>query len=512
MFKNIKPYIILLFPIVLKYLFLLIFSDFERFSFADFYEDLIFFIIVSLALNISKKRVYTLSILVIYVIYFVLEGTSYLAVHSNFTSSFMYVLIESSQGEFKEFLQSYISFSIILFISLLILSFFLLKRLQFKGQLIKGYLSFLFVLILIFFLKFTGLIENNCFHNVVRGVYGYYQLQNNFNLNKSVTKEDIDNVKNNDVLVFVLGESTTRNHMGLYGYNRETTPLLSAFKDSLFVYNDVISTDVLTLKSVPKMLTSKSNDLNNIESVDLINIFNQAGFKTYWLSNQRPISYNDNAISKIASNSRFFKFYNYKIDKYATSWDEVMLPKYNEILNSPEKKVIVIRLLGTHFDYYKRYPSSFNKFQTKNSSEKEAIINQYDNAVLYNDFIVKSILESLKKINKKTALIYISDHGENVYDEADFFGRNEDNLTKSMFDIPFFVWTSNSFDLPDDFEFAPDRKFMADHLYESVGHLLGVKYKDMDFSKSIFSKNFKNRKRIVVNGINYDEYFVKKNE
>ncbi|MBP0903653.1 sulfatase-like hydrolase/transferase [Mariniflexile gromovii] len=515
MLKKIKPFLVFLLPLFLKYIFLFITVGYKLLNYEDVFEDLIFCIIVYIALNtnVFKKQFYKNCILALYVFYFALEGASYMAVSSNFTSSFMYVLIESSKGELKEFVHSYNNMGIVVFIALMVVSFFLLKRNQEERKSAKVFLIGLtIILALTILLKFTGLIESNAYHNIVRGAYGYYDLQRDFKLNASIKKEDIELKNHNDVLVVVLGESTTSHHMGLYGYYRQNTPNLTAFKDSLFVYNNVISSDVFTLKAVPKMLTSLSNDSNIHDKTNIISIFSLAGYKTYWLSNQRPISYHDNAISKIAATADFFKFYNHKIDKNTSVLDEILLPKYDEILKEPGKKVIFIRLIGTHFDYFKRYPSTFNKYDIKTDSEKKKVKNQYDNAVLYNDFIVYSILKSLKKEQGKNALVYISDHGENVYDDGDFIGRNESNLKKNMFDIPFIVWTSKDFELPTDFEYVPNRKFMADHLYESLGHLFGVKYKNMDFSKSIFSNTFKERKRIVVTGKDYDTYFTTKHE
>ncbi len=39
-------------------------------------------------------------------------------------------------------------------------------------------------------------------------------------------------------IIVVIGESLTRNHMSLYGYPRNTNPLLSERKDNLYVYNN----------------------------------------------------------------------------------------------------------------------------------------------------------------------------------------------------------------------------------------------------------------------------------
>ncbi|MFB9058015.1 phosphoethanolamine transferase [Mariniflexile ostreae] len=505
MFKN---YIVFCLPLVFKYLFILLFSNLYLVEIGDVAEDVFFTVAIILLLALFIKPFFRHAIFLLFTLYFVLETASYLAVSSNFSSSFMYLLIESNPQELREFGGAYISVPILIFIVLAVFWYSIVEknRLCFNLQKYWGVLILSF-LGLIGVLKFTGLIENNAYHNVVRGLYGYYQLQNDFNLNQLIDKNKLELIKDNDALVIILGESTVRDHMGLYGYSRKTTPSLSNFKDSLYVYKDVISTDIITTKSLPKILTSLSNGYTGETQTNIIDVFKGAGYKTYWLSNQRPIGYFDNRISEIASKSDFLKFFNFTDEVNTLSYDEVLLPMYKAVLEEPGKKVVFLRLIGTHFDYQNRYPLNFEKFKSDGSSNKQTIIDHYDNAVLYNDFVVNSMLETLKNIRGKNALVYLSDHGENVFGEGHFFGRTEANLKKNMFNIPFLFWKSNSFELPDDFEYESNRKFMADHFYESVAHLLGVKYKDMDFNKSIFSKNYKERKRIVVNGLDYDKHF-----
>lgn len=464
--------------------------------------------------NVFKKQFFIDVLCFFYVWYFVLETTSYMAVSSNFTSSYMFLLIESNQLELSEFTASYMNAKIILFLVLMIVMFFVIrnKKLEINNskRILFGALTFLGIIAL---LKFTGLIENNAYHNIVRGTYGYFELQKSVEFNTEISKNSIQISADNEVLVVVLGESTTSRHMQLYGYKRETTPLLNAIKDSLFVYNNVISTDVITTKSIPKILTSIDNTSKKDTSTNIIHLFNEAGYKTYWLSNQRPIGFYDNQISEIASVSSYFKFFNHEDEVKTTSYDEVLFPEFNKTLKEKGRKVIFLRLIGTHFDYRKRYPKAYNKFVSNvNITKKETIINHYDNAVLYNDFVVYSLIKGLQKHHAKSALLYLSDHGENVYDDTDFFGRSETILRKSMFEIPFFVWVSKDFQLPKDFEYEPNRLFMADHTYESIGHLFGVMYKDMDVHKSIFSNRFKERKRKVIDNIDFDTYFLEKHE
>jgi heptose-I-phosphate ethanolaminephosphotransferase len=497
--------------------FLLFNIEWDLFDLKDVKEDLIFFTAIFLVLwsDFFKKQFFRDAICFIYIFYFVLETTSYIAVSSNFSSSYMYLLLESNKQELSEFTSSYFNVSIVLFLVVSILLFFVIRKKKIETFNKKySLLKILGFVGLVVFLKFTGLIESNAYHNMVRGTYGYIDLQNSVKFNSSIKEEDISVETDNDVLVFVLGESTARGHMQIYGYNRATTPLLNTIKDSLYIFDNVISTDVFTLKSVAKILTSLDVNSEKENLFNLVEIFNAAGFNTYWLSNQRPISYHDNLSSKIASGAKMFKFYNHIIDKHAFVFDEVILPDFKNILKTPEKKVIFIRLIGTHFDYSNRYPKSFDVFNDKKANSKEEeISNNYDNAVLYNDFIVYSLINNLKQINKKSALLYVSDHGENVYDDGtDFFGRSEDILTKSMFEIPFLLWRSKDFELPLDFDYKSNRKFMSDHIYESTGHIFGVNHKSIDKKKSIFSESFIERERKVVNDVNYDEYFLKKNE
>ncbi|SHG49477.1 phosphoethanolamine transferase [Winogradskyella jejuensis] len=510
--KLTKHLLLLALPLLLKYVFFLVFVDWDVFDKGDIKEDIIFFVLVALLLctRFFQNKYLKVVLLFLYIFYIVLETTSYLAVSSTFSSSYMYLLLESGTQELKEFAGGYFSWPILLVFVFNGYLFFLLKGKTWKPNFkYSNLVGFSGLIVITTFLKFTGLIESNAYHNTVRGTYGYYDLQKNMQFSPKVNSKELIITADNDVLVLVLGESTDRNHMQLYGYNRETTPLLNAQKDDLFTYDNVISTDVFTLKAVPKILTSLNRMSNGETLVDIVQIFKAAGYNTYWLSNQRPISFHDNAISKIASASKMFKFYNHLIDRDTKVLDEAILSDYEDILDKPGKKMIVLRLIGTHFDYDNRYPASFNKFdKSEDISKKERLVNQYDNAVLYNDFIVNQILSKLKNKNEKSALLYLSDHGENIYDNGtDFFGRSEEIVTKNMFEIPFILWTSERFVKPNDFQYEKNRQFTSEYTYDSIGHVFGVTHSSMDVTNSIFSSAYQPKKRIIVGDRDFDSYF-----
>ena len=56
--------------------------------------------------------------------------------------------------------------------------------------------------------------------------------------------------------------------------------------------------------------------------------------------------------------------------------------------------------------------------------------------ILYNDFIVYSILNEVKSLKKKSAMLFLSDHGEDVFDEYQdrLNGKCTKNLAKAFLD------------------------------------------------------------------------------
>ena len=316
-----------------------------------------------------------------------------------------------------------------------------------------------------------------------------------------------------EVYILVLGEATTRHHMSLYGYYRDTNPRLKGMMDELEIYKDVISPHAHSIPSLQKMLT-----LANTEHPEdrfkgsLLQLFNKAGFTTYWLSNQRPAGMYETGVTQISKSAD--KRYFYNTSNYATPFDEVLLKPLNRILELPDKKqLIVIHLMGTHGDYKKRYSKPFDQFQevpqTIFPSEKAtAFINAYDNAVLYNDFIVSKVVQSLKQVDGVNALLYVSDHGEEVFNTADFEGHSDMHASQPMFDIPFVLWRSKAFNqrLPH-LVYDTSRAYNSEDLIYTIADLAQIQFKEFQPEKSIFNPDFTPQVRMICDTINYDIKF-----
>ena len=105
--------------------------------------------------------------------------------------------------------------------------------------------------------------------------------------------------------------------------------------------------------------------------------------------------------------------------------------------------------MGCHTQYNKRYPNDFALFEYS-GDKRTKVINSYDNAVYYNDFVVDSIFSllssySLLHSDVRVSSIYFSDHGENVYDEGDCSGHDySDRIPHANVEIPFILWFSPS--------------------------------------------------------------------
>ena len=194
--------------------------------------------------------------------------------------------------------------------------------------------------------------------------------------------------------------------------------------------------------------------------------------------------------------------------------DAELLPELDAVLSegSSSKKFIVIHLTGTHFNYKNRYPDTFNifkdtPFSNYPSDENFKIINDYDNAVLYTDYVVSEIIHKIKALNTKSFVLYLSDHGEELFKDHNMAGHNEDISTQDMYDVPFLLWQSEDYKNQKQLTVDVNRPYMLDDLFHSISDLLEITAKEVDLERSIFNTEFKSRKRIIMESSQYETYF-----
>lgn len=261
------------------------------------------------------------------------------------------------------------------------------------------------------------------------------------------------NVNDSSTIIVVIGESFNRNHSSLYGYERNTNPLLSQIKDSLLICDNVSSPDYFTQTCLNQFLTFPDSIKvveNTTKAPTLIEILKSAGFKTYWIDNQGNRGHSDTffptSYRLLASQSDCF------IVNPNGLHDETLIPKLDSILanDTAKDKVIFLHLMGSHFPYKKRVPRNFKlafdshetPSQFRLDKDEYDNYNMYDNSIVYNDFVVYQIFQRSFALHGNHAVIYFADHGEEVYDNFKFAGRSNKYVSHNLYDVPFIIHLS----------------------------------------------------------------------
>ena len=346
----------------------------------------------------------------------------------------------------------------------------------------------------------------------------YSKLKNHapFQLDTKLTTDDPT------LVVVIVGESCNRNHMSLYGYGRETTPRLQARRDIL-VFDNVVSANSNTLYSVMNFLTENNMEYHHpLDScIQIFDVLHSSPYRSYWISNQAPIGLWENGVTNLVQNADVKTFVNITSSSsmastQTASYDQrLFAPLLSAIKDTAKHKIVFLHLLGCHTQYNKRYPSDFALFEDK-GDKRTRIINTYDNAVFYNDFVVDSVFSMLKSYSVshpdvRVSAIYFSDHGENVYDEGDYSGHNySGKIPYANVEIPFILWLSPSQQNYLDTQNSPVRSrlhtpYMIDDLFHTILDLSGIATPCFDKTRSFLNKDYDStRPRILEDGNVYN--------
>lgn len=312
-------------------------------------------------------------------------------------------------------------------------------------------------------------------------------------------------------LVLVIGESTTRQHMSLYGYARETTPRLKAIAD-LDVFNQVVAARPYTIETLQQMLTfaDPHNPGREMTEPSLMNMMKQAGYKTIWITNQQTMTKRNTLLTYFSQQMDEQVYLNQSRAQSSREYDSNVFEPFRRALADPaERKFIVVHLLGTHMSYKYRYPPEYEVFKDRHGladwadGDKVPVINSYDNAVLFNDFVVSTLIEQLRDSHAQALLVYTSDHGEDVFDSPGHtvLGRNESSPTVPMYAVPFIVWRSESWRIHDgrDFSSVRNRPYALYDFIHTWSDLAGLNYRNFDATKSLVSNTYVERPLWVGN-------------
>lgn len=293
-----------------------------------------------------------------------------------------------------------------------------------------------------------------------------------------------------ETLVFVIGESSRPHNWSLYGYNNRTTPYLDQ-QPGLFKFNRMCTTAPYTSVAVPSLLSLEPiRDWDLIASnKSLVGIFRAAGYDTYWLSSQEVDSFGG-IIPQIAAEAQYRQY-------LERSYDGALIPVLQEVLGKANghRQAIFIHIKGSHFEYARRFPSDFAQFKPASASQKDRVTADYDNSVLYTDWLLSTIMQQLTASQKKALLVYASDHGENLLDDSRaLLGHgigNEYDLSTSAF-----VWSSGNLSPEQSgklqkLKAREDQQVSVASLPHTLLNIAGISMPGYDSAQDLLSDEFK---------------------
>ena len=323
-------------------------------------------------------------------------------------------------------------------------------------------------------------------------------------------------------VIFVIGESASRGHLSMYGYPLPTSPEMEAMADSIFVFADAIGSSVTTVGNMDRILTFKEDDAVEGEWWKhplLIDVMRKAGYKCFWLSNQELAGVYANASGVMVSRADVVNFISGESGNEALlqKYDEALVPEVEKAMADTSDFVFVgVHLMGSHTEYSKRYPNEWEFFSGEDvermlprpwmTDDKYRVVAAYDNSVRYTDHVVGEILKMVAESPEPSLMIYFSDHGEDVYDDRDFIGRDDRYV-----EVPFMIYLNRAYR-----EANPD---IAASVGESLGKristanvantfmtLTGTVFDRYDAKNDFLSPEFVSRRRYVDETLwRYDE-------
>jgi len=256
------------------------------------------------------------------------------------------------------------------------------------------------------------------------------------------------------VLVLVVGEASRAENYSLNGYDRETNPELK--KQNVINFPQASSCGTETAVSVPCMFSGmprKKYDADLAHHQEgLMDVLGHAGVNLLWRDN-------DGGCKGACNRIPHTDMTQWKLQQFCkdnSCIDDVNLWRLDDMLDGVKQDtVLVIHLMGSHGPaYYQRYPAQYRHFTpTCDTNEiqdctHQALMNTYDNTILYTDSVVSKTIDALKarQSTLNTALVYLSDHGESLGENGLYLHGTPYMLApEQQTHIPFIFWLSKDY-------------------------------------------------------------------
>jgi heptose-I-phosphate ethanolaminephosphotransferase len=267
-----------------------------------------------------------------------------------------------------------------------------------------------------------------------------------------------DQKHENNLSIFIIGESVNKNHLSAYGYPRRTTPQADEkiASGELLRFTQAYSNHTHSNSTLSFMLTAANqyNAKKWVNAASILNIASLADTKTTWLSNHRMLGGWSNNITVLTKEADYVQTINSKIGRgnASTAYDEALLPLLAESIEENPSQAVFLHFYNSHVDYCQRYPSTFDSFEGSIASHqfgRRATIRKtnsrnlkcYDNTILYTDQLLAKLWSQFETSSQPTVISYIADHAEEVFDTK---AHNSAIFDYEMTEIPLLIWANTA--------------------------------------------------------------------
>ncbi|ECJ5628179.1 kdo(2)-lipid A phosphoethanolamine 7''-transferase [Salmonella enterica] len=248
-------------------------------------------------------------------------------------------------------------------------------------------------------------------------------------------------------VVFIIGETTRWDHMGIFGYERNTTPKLSL--RCMFVREG----------------GADNNPQRTLKEQNVFAVLKQLGFSSDLYAMQSEMWFYSNTM---ADNISYREQIGAEPRNRGKTVDDILLidEMQNSLAQNPEgKHLIILHTKGSHFNYTQRYPRSYAQWKPEcigvdSGCTKAQMINSYDNSVTYVDHFITSVFDQLR--DKKAIVFYAADHGESINEREHLHGTPRNMAPPEQFRVPMLVWMS------DKYLASPQHAQMSAHLKQQA--------------------------------------------
>lgn len=306
------------------------------------------------------------------------------------------------------------------------------------------------------------------------------------------------------IYVLVIGESSRTDHWQLFGYDRPTNPELSSVKQLIPITN-MVSPWPMSIGGVPAMLTRKPPQQALTDAFgerSIVSLMREAGFDTWWLSNQSPAGEWNSPITIYADEAQHVQWLD--LQKYDSSLTEGLAQVVSQ---SHGDLFVVLHMIGSHGNYDTRYPSAFRYFQPTVrdggafDTNYQHVTNSYDNTIRYTDHVLDGIIRVLGRTDAITAMWYQSDHGETL-PTATCSATDHGHGFRYEFPVPAVFWYSQAYSQSFPQKVATLRSnagkpATSADTFSTLADMTGVGFPGHVESRSLFSQAWQYRPRLI---------------